>query len=507
MNEQIKKIKILDAFEEGLVAEIQDSILQINGVVDVKVDVQNSMLTYVLDMWASDYDVMVSIMNLLSDNFKIESEPYFDEDEAVEVSEDIIYAPTAEEIEESEEAQDYEEVDEKQLKRKELKYKFIEVGLSIACIIVGLILGSIRKTQEAAPYLYVIAFSLASYEFIIDTVLAMVKKQFNFSNIALLIAVLSALIVGLPLSSAVTMLSYLIVYTLYNIYQIDVAEKQGLEFDFNVKANAKINKISGIVLAIVFVICLFVVFIVPIFLGDYATNLLDCAKRATSILLIFSISPAFVYVPLCYSLLFKQTEKNAVKISDENVYEKLGSVKKVAFLGQGVFVDETNNLKENALGSVLELYDAGISESVLLSSNTKESNAKLRKELSITQSVSNLSDSEKNDEIKALNGRVLAVGNLKTDASVSLCLKEDVGVFDVAVKDGNLKKIPFIVKLCKRCNAIIRQNAVLTLIVKIAMSVLCGLSIISDLTVGILPVIAISVLTILNALRNNLEAI
>ena len=247
-------------------------------------------------------------------------------------------------------------------------------------------------------------------------------------------------------------------------------------------------------------------FIVPIFLGDYSNNLLVCAEKATAILLVFAVTPSLFYIPLSFALIYAQAVKNGTKIAGEETYKKLANVKKVAFLGQNVFLNDDGSLKENALGSVMELYDAKIEETVLLSKKSKEETSKLRKELSIIKSVSNLSDSQKNDEVIALNGGVLAVGNLKTNASVTLSLSEKPD-FDVCVIDGNLKKIPFVIKLCKRFKSIVIQNAVLSLLTKIVVATLCGFGVITNLAVAVIPIMAVEILTVLNAVRNNLEII
>ena len=503
MNEQIKKIKITSEVDGALIAEIENSIKNIKGVLDAKFDIETSVITYVLDMWASDYDVMVLIMNVLGDNYSVESEPYFEED-GEEESEEIIYAPSSEETEESEEVEIDEETVKKQDARKEIKFKFIEVGLSLLCVIIGLILNGNSKTSHISPYLYTIAFALSSYDFILSTVLNVIKKKINFGSVTLLIALISSLILAVPLGGALLMIVYTTISTFYELFKFDFVEKHG--FDFNLKASAKLNVISGIVYGAVLFICLFIVFIVPIFLGDYSNNLLVCAEKATAILLVFAVTPSLFYIPLSFALIYAQAVKNGTKIAGEETYKKLANVKKVAFLGQSVFLNDDGSLKENALGSVMELYDAKIEETVLLSKKSKEETSKLRKELSIIKSVSNLSDSQKNDEVIALNGGVLAVGNLKTNASVTLSLSEKPD-FDVCVIDGNLKKIPFVIKLCKRFKSIVIQNAVLSLLTKIVVATLCGFGVITNLAVAVIPIIAVEILTVLNAVRNNLEII
>lgn len=508
MSEQVKKIKIIDAISESLIADIETCVKQIKGVLDAKIDLETYVLNYVIDAWASDYDVMVSIMNVLSDEFKIESEPFFDDsEEDLKPVEEYVYEPEVE----SEEDGESEEITETQSKKKEVKLKFIEVGISLICLIVGLILSSIPKTESASPYLYTIAFSLVGYEFIFNTLASIFKKQFDFSAIALLLALLSCLVLGTPLGGAIVMIFYNVTTILLELYKLDFEEKYG--YNFNLNATAKLNKVNGVILGSVFVICLLIAFVLPAFLGEYSDNLYDCAKKANAVLLIFSITPSLCYLPLSYALTYKHALKNGVTLNGEEVYKNVAKVKKVAFLGQNVFTNDSGSVNEDALGCVLELYDAGVLETVLLSSKPKESTSKLRKELSITKSVSNLDDNGKISEVEALKNAdkkqgVLAVGNLKTNADATLCLSLDEnGEFNVSISNGDLKKVPYTVKLLKRFKSIILQNAIVTLIVKIAFSALCAFGVITSLSLLVAPILIVSVLSILNVLRNSMEII
>ena len=86
MDVRIKSLKILSDTINNI-EEIESSILNIKGVVDAKINPIGTefKLDYALDDWASDHDVMVSIMELLENDFSLESEPYFDEDEDIVV--------------------------------------------------------------------------------------------------------------------------------------------------------------------------------------------------------------------------------------------------------------------------------------------------------------------------------------------------------------------------------------------------------------------------------------
>ena len=79
--QRIGKLKILSNNGEVEVALKEISALE--GVMEVKVD--NDILSYAIDEWASDYDIMVAIMNALEEE-NIESEPYFDDNDEMVVN-------------------------------------------------------------------------------------------------------------------------------------------------------------------------------------------------------------------------------------------------------------------------------------------------------------------------------------------------------------------------------------------------------------------------------------
>ncbi|MBO5712840.1 MAG: hypothetical protein J6R88_01385, partial [Clostridia bacterium] len=78
------KIKVLT--EGQNILEVIKKVKTFEGVVDVTLE--NGVITYYLDEWASDYDVMISIMNALEE-VGVDSETCFDgEEETNEVHHD-----------------------------------------------------------------------------------------------------------------------------------------------------------------------------------------------------------------------------------------------------------------------------------------------------------------------------------------------------------------------------------------------------------------------------------
>ena len=80
MNTKIKIVGTLSVEKSKYIIKKSE---QIEGVISVKID-GSGILSYVISEWSSDYDVMVSIMNIIEEE-GFDSEPLFDGgDEMVE---------------------------------------------------------------------------------------------------------------------------------------------------------------------------------------------------------------------------------------------------------------------------------------------------------------------------------------------------------------------------------------------------------------------------------------
>ncbi len=178
-----------------------------------------------------------------------------------------------------------------------------------------------------------------------------------------------------------------------------------------------------------------------------------------------------------------------------------------------------DKIREKAYGAILELYDTGVENTVMLTGDNKEYAVKIRKELQMKQSVSNLLPQDKVGEIERLienskNKTVAFVGDGINDApSLS---RADVGIAmggigsdlsidsaDVVIANDDLSKIPYIIKLAKRTNNIAKQNIVISLLVKLIIGVLAILGISTSLYLAIGADVGVMILAVLNAMRNN----
>ncbi len=192
---------------------IEKEILNIKGVIDSKIKEsgESYILNYALDNWASEYDVMVSIMELLDKEFSLESEPlFYDEEENIE------FDYSEENIEKNYPLQDYEEeivsknepieqntevFDKKGHSHNEEEHvnpktKILELSIAFIIFIAGIILNAIPSTKMMAKYFYVIAYSVAGYEVIFEGLIGVFKGKVFSEFFLMTIASIAAIILG-----------------------------------------------------------------------------------------------------------------------------------------------------------------------------------------------------------------------------------------------------------------------------------------------------------------------
>ena len=217
---------------------------------------------------------------------------------------------------------------------------------------------------------------------------------------------------------------------------------------------------------------------------------------------------------ICGNLAFLQEQNIEVKTTNE-VGVKLYVAINNEYAGCLVLSDI---IKDEAHGAILELYDAGILNTVMLTGDNKEYAIKVRKELGIKQSVSELLPQDKVEELERIiaekgKSSVAYVGDGINDAPV--ITRSDVGYAmgaigsesaiqcaDIIITDDDLSKIPLSVKLAKRTNAIAKQNIILSLAVKFVVMLLATTGLFTSLWLAISADVGIMVIAVLNAIRN-----
>lgn len=182
-----------------------------------------------------------------------------------------------------------------------------------------------------------------------------------------------------------------------------------------------------------------------------------------------------------------------------------------------------DTVRDNSYGAIMELYDAGIENTVMLTGDNKDYAVKIRKELNMRRSVSELLPDGKVDEIERLinetkNGTVAYVGDGINDAPV--LSRADVGIAmgslgsdaaiesaDIVLTDDDLSKIPYTIKLAKRTTLIAKENIIVSLLIKFAIMILGVLGVTSSLWLAVGGDVGVMLLAVLNAIRNRRKVI
>lgn len=207
-----------------------------------------------------------------------------------------------------------------------------------------------------------------------------------------------------------------------------------------------------------------------------------------------------------------------------NESDELGMKLYLAVNGEyaGVVVLQ-DTIRPTARGAILELYDAGVKSTVMLTGDNKDYAVKVRKELGMKKSVSELLPEDKVSEIEAIMASckkttVAFVGDGINDAPV--LTRADVGLAmgalgsdiaidsaDIVLSSNDLSKVPFIVKLAKRTKLISKQNAWLSLIVKFVVMILGITGLTASLWLAIGADVGVLILAILNSIRNRFKVV
>ena len=238
MDIRVKKINILSKINADF-SVVEESVLKIKGVIDCKIkEVDDKIyIEYALDSWASDYDIMVKIMDVLQDEYSLDSEPYFEEDDAISFTSESIKLEGEEDMQNDDDCHcdhDHCHCDDDchiggcccQNSEGEdtIKSKIIELGVAFGVFILALILSNITKTQKVAPYIYVIAYSIAGYNVLFNGIASIFKGKVFSENLLMTIASLSAIILG-EVDEAVGIMLLFSIGSLFERYATDNSSK------------------------------------------------------------------------------------------------------------------------------------------------------------------------------------------------------------------------------------------------------------------------------------------
>ena len=212
MNRERTLIKINSNISDEQIIKIIKTVSAFEGVISVQID--DNILRYDISEWASDYDIMVEIMEVLEKN-GLDSEPLFAGGEEFKVSHqhDHDHGHERCDCHDHHHEHDHERCDchdhvhtglscscgndHSELKdKKERKFKLVELSISVLVMIVGIILSFIPETKKIADYVFVVAYAIAGYEVVINGIISLCKlKPFN-ENTLMAISSIAAILLG-----------------------------------------------------------------------------------------------------------------------------------------------------------------------------------------------------------------------------------------------------------------------------------------------------------------------
>ena len=183
------------------------------------------------------------------------------------------------------------------------------------------------------------------------------------------------------------------------------------------------------------------------------------------------------------------------------------------FIGS-ILISDT--IKEGAKEAIRAMHDAGISKTVMLTGDRKETAVAVAEELTLDEIHCELLPADKVEKVEELlrmheRSTVGFVGDGLNDAPV--LMRADVGIAmgslgsdaaieaaDIVIMDDDIRKIPSIVKIAKKTMRIVRENVIFALGVK-ALILILGAFGVATMWEAVFGDVGVAVIAILNSMR------
>ncbi len=208
----------------------------------------------------------------------------------------------------------------------------------------------------------------------------------------------------------------------------------------------------------------------------------------------------------------KLMEKNNVKLNEaETVGSYIYLARENTALGYIVLSDR---LKDNAKYAIKQLKDLSVKSTHMLTGDKYENALSICSEAGIDRLDAELMPGEKLDNLKKIilgNNTTVYVGDGINDAP-SLKIS-DVGIAmgtvgsdaaieasDIIICDDNLLKLPYLINLSKKTMAIVKQNIVFSLGIKLAVLVLGAFGL-SNMWEAVFADVGVLILAVINSMR------
>lgn len=184
------------------------------------------------------------------------------------------------------------------------------------------------------------------------------------------------------------------------------------------------------------------------------------------------------------------------------------------YLGYILIQDQ---IKPDSKAGLQELHKMGVSNTVMLTGDNRATGDAVAKELGIRQAFTELLPADKVSQVEKLlknqssTEKLVFTGDGINDAPV--LAMADIGIAmggvgsdaaieaaDVVIMDDKITKIPLAIKISKKTLQIVKQNIIISLVIKAIILVLAALGI-AEMWVAIFADVGVSLLAILNAIR------
>ncbi|MBQ3571917.1 MAG: hypothetical protein IJA15_03715 [Clostridia bacterium] len=557
--------------EIGNADALQRAVARINGVVSVKVDEDAKTLEYVIDEWASDYDVFTEVIGVCAECGAVidfdradEEVDLKEEDANTILPEEEVELP--DEVEES--APEKPAKKEKKALISERWQRVIELSVSVAACVVAFFLTDIIQYVFLA-----ISFALAGYDALYDAIVKMTKKQIISEELVICLALFASILLGYAVYAVVGLLLYSIVaFARKTIREeidknpafaqggqtvsrtseagIEKVEPEKIEIGENIileenkvcpfdgvvqgeceiedfKGNVrsvvggaeiyagekvlsevqitvtakgeeckfgkynkfvneaanktsplaeKLQKHAQLIYICVLAVSLIIAFVPPIFAPSYKTALYEWGLIAVIIAVLSGLSFYTFASQINLLSLLARGRKCKLGFAGYKSVLKLANSKKLFIDFENTVLDEDGQIKEDAVGAIRELKDAGVKDISLMCS-LKDSDAEdVCKALKIKEYYSRESDQKIAELKKSLtSGASVATsaclfesleGEENKGAVVAFNCEEQGYSGDACISSDQIAYLPYAVKLAKRTAKIQKFNLALGIGVK-----------------------------------------
>lgn len=177
----------------------------------------------------------------------------------------------------------------------------------------------------------------------------------------------------------------------------------------------------------------------------------------------------------------------------------------------------SDEIKENVKEAIVELKNAGIKKTVMLTGDSKEVAEKVANDIGIDEVYSELLPSDKVNKLEEVlnkkvgNGKVLFVGDGINDAPV--LARADIGIAmggvgsdaaieaaDVVLMKDKIESISDAIRISRKTNKILWQNIIFSLFIKVVVMILvvAGLT---NMWAAVFADVGVTLLAVLNSMR------